>query len=84
MDAHPFLKLLFGYCYDFENHTEHSGNFILLAFHRVVEGVICLELLKLSAVLIRFYLFIYFCTIQRAKLELPVFVFCNVSEIIKN
>lgn len=51
------------------DHAEHSGNVVTLAFHSDVKGVICLELLKLSAILISF-----FFTIQKAKLELPVFV----------
>lgn len=65
----PFLKVVFKYYYDFNDHTEHSGNVVTLAFHSDVKGVICLELLKLSAILISF-----FFTIQKAKLELPVFV----------
>ena len=76
-----FLKVLFKYYYDFNHCTEHSGNVAILAFHTKVEGIICLELLRLSAILIRFF---FFGTIWRAKLELHVFVVYYVFEIIKN
>lgn len=75
---HFLLKPLFEY-HDFKNLTEYSGSVIILAFHSSVGGVICLELLRLSAILIRF-----FWAIPRVKLELPVSVVYNVFEIIKN
>lgn len=53
---HSLLKPLFEY-YDFKNLTEYSGGVIILAFHSNVGGVICLELLRFSAILIRFFFF---------------------------
>ena len=81
-----FLKVLFKYYYDFNHCTEHSGNVAILAFHTKVEGIICLELLRLSAILIRVFFFFFFLhhSESRAKLELPVFVVYYVFEIIKN
>ena len=60
----PFLKVLLKYYYDFNHCTEHSGNVAILAFHTKVEGIICLELLRLSAILIGFF---FFFTILRAE-----------------
>lgn len=73
-----FLELSFKYYHDFKNLTEYSGSVIILACHSNVAGVICLESLKLSAISV------IFCAIQRAKLELPMFVVYSVFEIIKN
>lgn len=55
----------------------------MLTFHSNVEGVICLELTQIICNFNQVF-FVFFFTIQRAKLELPVFVFDSVFEIIKN